>query len=204
LNKNQVGTPPTTLRSGFEVERGDAANVNIQFNELTDKWEVTEDGTNFHDLAKEDDSRFLSSAEKTVATREASASQNGLMSTAYASKIDGVAASANNYSLPTADGSTKGGIKVGSSLNIASEVLDVPSAGTSQKGVIKFPQTEYFAGDGVTTGFVLTNTPGNFLAVFLGGLRQTPTEDYTVSTKTISFLTAPNTGQKVVVDYIEV
>jgi hypothetical protein len=42
------------------------------------------------------------------------------------------------------------------------------------------------------------------MAVFLGGLRQTPTEDYTVSSKTISFLTAPNTGQKVVVDYIEV
>jgi len=204
LNKNQSGTPPTTLRSGIEVERGDADNVKFQFNELTDKWEVTEDGSSFHDVAKEDDARFLSSAQKTVATREANGSQNGLMSSSYASKLDGVDNNANDYSLPTATDSIKGGVKVGSSLNISSEVLDVPSAGTSQKGVIKYPQTEYFSGDGVTTDFVLTNTPGNFLAVFLGGLRQTPTDDYTISSKTISFLTAPNTGQKVVVDYIEV
>ena len=171
LNKNQAGVPPTTLRSGIEIERGDSDNVKVQFNELSDKWELTEDGATFHNIAKEDDSRFLSSAQKTAATRDATGSQNGLMSSAYASKLDGVAANANNYSLPTAGGSTKGGVKVGSSLNISNEVLNVPSAGAGQAGVIKYPQTEYFVGDGVTTGFVLTNTPGNFMAVFLGGLR---------------------------------
>ncbi|NQT35039.1 hypothetical protein HQ587_07610, partial [bacterium] len=203
LNKNQIGTPPTTLRSGIEVERGDADNVKIQYNELTDKWEITEDGTTFHDIAKEDDARFLTSAQKTAATRDATASQNGLMTAALVSKLDGVEANANNYSLPTASGSTKGGVKVGSSLSISSEVLDVPSSTTSQKGVIKYPQTEYFNGDGVTTDFVLTNTPGNYLAVYLGGLRQTPTDDYTVTGTTITFLSAPKSGQKVVVDYIE-
>ena len=176
----------------------------MQYNENTDKWELTEDGTNFHDIAKEDDSRFLSSVQKTAATREASSSQSGLMSSAHASKIDGVDNNANDYSLPTASGSTKGGVKVGSSLNISSEVLDVPSSTTSQKGVIKYPQTETFSGDGMTTDFVLTNTPGDYLAVYLGGLRQTPTDDYTVSNKTISFLSAPLSGQKIVIDYIAV
>ena len=204
LNSNQTGTPPTTLRSGIEVERGDADNVKVQFNELTDKWELTEDGVTFHDIAKEDDSRFLSSAQKTAATRDATGSQNGLMSSTYASKLDGVAANANNYSLPTAGGSTKGGVKVGSSLSIASEVLDVPSATTSQKGVIKYPQTETFSGDGVTSAFNLTSTPGNYLAVYLGGLRQTETDDYTVSGTQITFLSAPKSGQKIVVDYIAV
>jgi len=33
LNKNQTGTPPTTLRSGIEVERGDSPNVKLQYNE---------------------------------------------------------------------------------------------------------------------------------------------------------------------------
>jgi len=80
----------------------------------------------------------------------------------------------------------------------------VPSATTSQKGVIKYPQTEIFGGDGITTDFVLTNTPGGYLAVYLGGLRQTPTDDYTVSNQTISFLSAPLSGQKIVVDYIAV
>jgi len=41
LNKNQTGTPSTTLRSGIEVERGSSANAVFQFNESTDQWEFT-------------------------------------------------------------------------------------------------------------------------------------------------------------------
>ena len=202
LNKNQSGVPPTTLRSGIEIERGDSNNVKVQYNELSDKWELTENGSTFHDIAKEDDSRFLSSAQKTASTREANGSQNGLMSSGYASKLDGVENNSNDYSLPTAGGSTKGGVKVGSSLNISNEVLNVPSANASQEGVIKYPQTETFSGDGVTTAFNLSSTPGNYLAVYLGGLRQTETDDYSVSGITITFLTAPKSGQKIVMDYI--
>ena len=44
LNKNQTGTPATTLRSGIEVERGDSANAILQFNENTDKFEFSIDG----------------------------------------------------------------------------------------------------------------------------------------------------------------
>ena len=44
LNKNQTGTPATTLRSGIEVERGDTANAILQFNENTDKFEFSVDG----------------------------------------------------------------------------------------------------------------------------------------------------------------
>ena len=39
LNGNQTGTPSTSLRSGIEVERGDATNAKLQFNENTDEWE---------------------------------------------------------------------------------------------------------------------------------------------------------------------
>jgi hypothetical protein len=202
LNKNQAGVPPTTLRSGIEVERGDSPNVKLQFNENTDKWEVTEDGTTFHDLAKADDTRFMTTAQKTAATREATASQNGLMSTAYASKLDGVAPNANNYVLPTASGAALGGVKVGASLNINAGVLDVPAAGVSQAGVIKLPQTEYFQGNGVVTTFTLAATPGGYLAVYLAGLRQTPTDDYIVTGNQIAFLSAPRSDQKIVVDYI--
>ena len=51
LNSGQTGTPPTSLRSGIEVERGDTANAILQFNENTDKWEFSVDGgTTFTDL----------------------------------------------------------------------------------------------------------------------------------------------------------
>lgn len=202
LNANQTGTPPTTLRSGIEVERGEAPNVKLQFNENTDKWEVTENGTTFHNIAKEDDSRFLTTAQKTAATREASASQNGLMSTAQASKLDGVASNANNYTLPTASVSVLGGVKVGQSLNINTGVLDAPAATVGQAGVIKYPRTETFTGTGSQAGFTVAADIGGYLAVYLSGLRQTPTDDYTVAGKTITFLAAPLVGQKIVIDYI--
>lgn len=48
--------------------------------------------------------------------------------TAYKSKLDGIANNANNYSLPTASSTTLGGIKVGSGLSIDNGVL---SAATS-------------------------------------------------------------------------
>jgi hypothetical protein len=45
LNKNQTGTPATTLKSGIEVERGDTANTKIYFDEASDKWKVDVAGT---------------------------------------------------------------------------------------------------------------------------------------------------------------
>ena len=117
-------------------------------------------------------------------------------------KLDGVAANANNYSLPTATGSTLGGIKIGSSLAINAGVVDVPAAGASQAGVQKYMQAETFTGNGAQTGFTVVNNIGNYLAVFQSGLRQTPTDDYTVSGKTITFLSAPLTGQKIIIDYV--
>jgi hypothetical protein len=202
LNKNQSGTPPTTLRSGFEVERGDSPNVKVQFNELTDKWEITEDGTNFHNIAQEDDARFLTSGEKTVATRDATALLTGLMTSTQASKLDGIAANANNYSLPTATGSLLGGVKVGSTLAINAGVLDAPASAIGQAGVIKYPKTETFTGNGSQTGFTVVNNIGGYMAVYLGGIRESVNDDYTVSGKTITFLTAPHVGQKIVIDYI--
>ena len=57
----------------------------------------------------------------------ATQSANGLMSAADKTKLDGIAANANNYTLPTASSSTKGGIKVGTTLSISGEVLNLKS-----------------------------------------------------------------------------
>ena len=50
----------------------------------------------------------------------ASSSMNGLMRAEDKRKLDSIEARANNYTLPTADSSTLGGIKIGNSLNIDS------------------------------------------------------------------------------------
>ena len=53
----------------------------------------------------------------------ATQSANGLMSASDKKKLDGIATSANAYSLPTASASVLGGVKVGSGLSISSGVL---------------------------------------------------------------------------------
>jgi hypothetical protein len=48
LNSGVTGVP--ALNAGIEVERGDSTNVAIRWNESTDKWEFTVDGTNYTEL----------------------------------------------------------------------------------------------------------------------------------------------------------
>ena len=57
----------------------------------------------------------------------ATQSANGLMSATDKTKLDGIAENANNYTLPTASSSTKGGIKVGTTLSISGEFLNLKS-----------------------------------------------------------------------------
>jgi trimeric autotransporter adhesin len=50
LNSNVTGTP--AANGGIEVERGDSANVSIIWNETSDNWTLTNDGTNFHSVVR--------------------------------------------------------------------------------------------------------------------------------------------------------
>ena len=49
LNNNVTSTP--TENAGIEIERGTSANVLIRWNETNDKWELTNDGTAYSDIA---------------------------------------------------------------------------------------------------------------------------------------------------------
>ena len=48
LNNDATGTP--SQNAGIEVERGDATNVALRWNETTDKWQVTTDGSSYGDI----------------------------------------------------------------------------------------------------------------------------------------------------------
>ena len=48
LNNNEAGTP--SENAGIEVERGTSTNVSIRWNETTDKWQFTNDGTTYTDI----------------------------------------------------------------------------------------------------------------------------------------------------------
>jgi len=48
LNNNVTGTP--TENAGIEIERGTSANVLVRWNESSDRWEFTNNGTNYYNI----------------------------------------------------------------------------------------------------------------------------------------------------------
>jgi len=50
LNNNEAGTP--SQNAGLEVERGTSANVSMLWNESSDQWTATNDGTNYHAITR--------------------------------------------------------------------------------------------------------------------------------------------------------
>jgi len=100
----------------------------------------------------------------------ATTSADGLMSSADKTKLDGVATSANNYTLPTASASTLGGIKIGSGLSIDGSGV-VTASGSSSSGGSLVPitttKTVATAGQTVFTG----SWKAANIAVFLNGVK---------------------------------
>jgi hypothetical protein len=50
LNSNATGT--ASQDAGIEVERGDDPNVSVLWNETSENWTLTNDGTNYHSIAR--------------------------------------------------------------------------------------------------------------------------------------------------------
>lgn len=59
LNANVTGEPSGT--AGIEIERGSLTNVQLRWNETTDSWEITEDGTTYRNIAAGQDVETSSS-----------------------------------------------------------------------------------------------------------------------------------------------
>ena len=70
----------------------------------------------------------------------ATTSANGLMSSGDKTKLDGIAASANNYSLPAATASVRGGVITGTNITNSSGTISVANATTSVKGVVQLSE----------------------------------------------------------------
>jgi hypothetical protein len=56
LNSNSAGSP--TLNAGVEIERGTSENVSILWNESSDNWTLSNDGTNFHGITRKHSSNI--------------------------------------------------------------------------------------------------------------------------------------------------
>jgi predicted phage tail protein len=108
--------------------------------------------------------------------------------TALKNKLDGIAANANNYSLPTATASVLGGIKVGDNLTITNGVL---SADT-QAGTYSLPTATASVLGGIKVGDNLTITNGVLSA-------DTQSGTYTLPTATDSVLGGVKIGDGITI-----
>lgn len=59
LNNNVTGSP--SENAGIEVERGTADNVSIRWNESTDRWQFTNDGSTYNNILTTADSEYKAS-----------------------------------------------------------------------------------------------------------------------------------------------
>lgn len=83
--------------------------------------------------------------------------------------------------------------------NIDADAVRALLSSNTNSGVLMTSDT--FTGDGSTTAYVLSVTPAgvNGLLVTIDGVVQEPTGDYTVSSSTLTFLTAPPNNSDIVV-----
>lgn len=128
----------------------------------------------------------------------ASTSAAGLMSAADKSKLDGIAAQANKYSLPTASADTLGGVKVGTNLSISNGVLsatDTTYSEASQSAAGLMSADDKKKLDGVASGANAYTLPNATTSAKGGVIVGT---NISVSSGTISVATASTSAKGVV------
>jgi hypothetical protein len=166
LNSNEAGTP--SQNAGIEVERGTSTNVAFQWNETTDVWEYTVDGTNYIPVVG-------TTATQTLTNKTISGSSNTLSNIANSSltnssiTINGTAVSlggsVSNLALTTGKLSQF-------AATTSAELLGVISDETGS-GALVFANTPTLVTPniGAATGTSLTTTGGGVLS------RQAATQD---------------------------
>jgi len=102
LNSNETGTP--SQNAGIEVERGTSTNRSLIWNESTDQWEFTNDGTTFYKIPTTSDySNYTDAGIKTLVGAMVSGNTETNITVTYQAGDQTL-----DFSVPTATTSVKG------------------------------------------------------------------------------------------------
>jgi len=118
LRINDSGSTFATNISGTGLSL--SANITMAGGRTVDGYDVSSLGAKLAGI--ESNATADQTASQIKSAYETNANTNAFTN-ALQSKLNGIATSANNFSLPTAAAGTKGGVKVGNGLSISSEVL---------------------------------------------------------------------------------
>lgn len=189
LNSGVTGAP--SLNAGIEIERGTSADVQLRWNETSDKWQVTEDGSAYTNLALTGDS--IASSQVTdfnEAAQDAVGTILGDTSTINLTYTDGTPAITADVTLATTsylDGDS--GLKV-----------DITALETklTTDGYVKSVSAN--VGNGAATSFALTHGLGTRdvqVQVYNNSSYDTVEVDVvrtSTNVVTVSFVTAPTSN----------
>ena len=174
LNADLTGATAPTENAGIEINRGSSANVSVRWNETSDIWDLSEDGTNFYQVVNRNQAAnatyagivtVLDSVTNTSILISASANSAKTAfdnaTTAY-SNATSFAANASNISsgtlatarLPaTANVSTQ--INVGANVNVSTTLINVGNStvNTSITSSSIFASGTLQSGNTTITGF---------------------------------------------------
>lgn len=241
LNADHSGSPTSNV--GFEVNRGSSANVGLIWNESTDKWQFTNDGSTYYNIPTQAGTNAFStiavsgsnsvvadttsdtlrivagnnivvttdSVNKSITIESKLSSTNGAIvefNTVITANTDTTYYAANslstqstlvainglmqygNYTFSGNSVSFSEGVNPNDSISIIK--LD-NSAGTP------FSTIRTFVSDANTSYVLPSSVKTETTLLFVNGLLQRNTIDYTVSGNTVSFVSVPPTSSNVVV-----
>jgi hypothetical protein len=143
-----MATAPTE-NAGFEVARGSSTNTSILWNETTDKWTFTNDGTNYSDIGSAASESYANSAYLAANT----ADQRAVTSGVFANAAFGVANSASSYANGAFLAANTGDQKAVTSGVYANAAFDIANSASSYaNGAFSAANTKLSTSGGTITG----------------------------------------------------
>ena len=148
LNKNVTGTP--SLNAGIEIERGTSPNTIIRWNEASDIWDFTEDGSTYHEIGKHNNIVLVSG----IAAYASGQANTNITNLNYVSGVASYAsglAIANEAAIATNTVAVSGVANYASGQAIANEVDIVATSGIANyaSGLAISNETDIVATSGI-------------------------------------------------------
>ena len=105
--------------------------------------------------------------------------------------------------LITPPDNTISGAKINSTFDISSKTVTLPAASVTAHVNLTYTNGTTATGDASTVAFTInSNRAVNDVLVIVNGIFLTPTDDYTISSTTLTFVTAPAASAEIVVRYL--